>query len=227
VIFRDTARLPCSSHLGLSLALDHVVRLRPRRLLDIGVGFGKWGFLLREALDYVEGRVEREQWTVRIDGIDAHRYESPLLDWVYDDVRIADALDVTDELAGYDVVVIGDVIEHFEKEQGVSLLDALLRQNRNVVLTTPLEFFEQHREDNPYEEHRSHWRIDDFARWAFDYDVAGGFQIVVALAGRGATEPQLADARASRIAYGTPLLARRGAAARVVKQLLRSVLRGH
>ena len=217
--------MPCSSHLGLSLALDHVVRLHPRRVLDLGVGFGKWGFLLREAFDYIDGRIDREEWTVTIDGIDAHRYDSPLLEWVYDNVRIVNALDVVDELAGYDVVVIGDVIEHFEKRQGILLLDRLLRQNRNVVLTTPLEFFEQRREENPYEEHKSHWTLDDFAGWVFDYDVAGGFQIVVALAGRGATEPQLADARASRIAYGIPLLARRGAAARVVKQLLRPLLR--
>jgi hypothetical protein len=212
--------------LGLSLALDHVVRLHPRRVLDLGVGFGKWGFLLREALDYIEGRIEPGQWAVRIDGLDAHRYDSPLLAWVYDDVRIANALDVVDELVDYDVVVIGDVIEHFEKEEGVALLDRLLRQNRNVVLTTPLEFFEQRREDNPYEEHRSHWTIDDFGRWVFDYDVAGGFQIVVALAGRDANEPQLADARASRFAYRIPLLARRGAAARVVKQIVRPLLRG-
>ena len=216
--------MPSSSHLGLSLALEHVVRLRPRRVLDVGVGFGKWGFLLREALDFMWGREDREQWTVQIDGIDAHRYDSPLLDWVYDDLRIADARDVIDELGGYDVVVIGDAIEHFEKDEGVALLDALLQQNRNVVLTTPVEFFEQRREDNPYEEHRSHWTVNDFGRWVFDYDVAGGFQIVVALAGRGANEPQLADARASRIAYSNPLLARRGAAARVVKQLVRSIL---
>jgi hypothetical protein len=208
------------------MALDHVVRLRPRRVLDLGVGFGKWGFLVREAFDYIEGRIEREEWTVTIDGIDAHRYDSPLLDWVYDNVRIADVLDVVEELAGYDVVMIGDVIEHFEKHDGISLLDALLRQNQNVVLTTPLEFFEQRREENPYEEHRSHWTLDDFARWVFDYDVAGGFQIVVALAGRGATEPQLADTRASRFAYRIPLLARRGAAARVVKQIVRPLLRG-
>lgn len=198
--------------------------MRPQRVLDVGVGFGKWGFLMREAFDYIEGRVERAEWRVRIDGIDAHRYESPLLDWVYDDFRVVDVLDVVDELTGYDVVVIGDAIEHFEKDQGISLLDALLRQNRNVVLTTPLEFFEQHRDANLYEDHRSHWTIDDFSRWVFDYDVAGGFQIVVALAGLGAEQPRPGDARASRIVYRIPLLARRGAAARVVKALVRPIL---
>jgi hypothetical protein len=198
--------------------------MRPQRVLDVGVGFGKWGLLLREAFDFIDGRVERGEWRVRIDGIDVHRYDSPLLDWVYDDVRIVNVLDIVDQLTDYDVVVIADAIEHFEKSQGISLLDALLRQNRNVVLTTPLAFFDQHRDDNPYEDHRSHWTLDDFARWVFDYDVAGGFQIVVALAGRGANQPQPADARASRIAYRIPLLARRGAGARTVKQVVRRLL---
>ncbi len=216
--------MPSSSHLGLSLALDHVVRLRPRRVLDVGVGFGKWGFLVREALDFVDGRLERQNWQVTIDGIDAHRYDSPLLDWVYDDVRVADVLDVVDDLVGYDVVLIGDMIEHVEKEQGIALLDTLLRQNRNVVLSTPYHFFEQEVPGNPFERHRSHWTIGDFSKWTFDYDIAGGFLIVVALAGHGAERPRPSDARASRIVYRLPFVARHGAAARALKGLVRRVV---
>jgi hypothetical protein len=216
--------MPYSSHLGLSVVLDHVVQLRPARVLDIGVGFGKWGFLTREALDFIDARVERDRWNTRIDGIDAHRYDSPLLDWVYDSVRIADVLDVTDELKGYDLVIMGDVIEHFEKDRGLQLLHSLLHQNRNVVLTTPMDFFEQEREDNPYERHRSHWQLEDFAPWTFDYDVVGGFLLVVALAGAGADYPTRSHSRASRVAYSSPFLARRGAAARVIKASLRKVL---
>jgi Methyltransferase domain len=197
--------------------------MRPRRVLDIGVGYGKWGLLVREALDFIDGRFQRDEWKVTIDGIDAHRYDSPLLDWVYDDVRICDVLDVADKLAGYDLVLMGDVIEHFEKEDGMRLLTVLLAHNRNVLLTTPLFYFDQEMEDNPYERHRSHWTMADFRPWTFDYDVVGGFLVVVALAGRGADQPRPADTRASRIAYSLPLLRHRGAATRVVKALVRSV----
>ncbi len=31
--------------------IDWLVELQPRSVLDIGVGFGKWGFLAREYLD--------------------------------------------------------------------------------------------------------------------------------------------------------------------------------
>jgi hypothetical protein len=215
--------VPYSSHLALSLALEHAVRLRPRRVLDVGFGFGKWGFLLREALDFIDGRVERNEWRVTIDGIDARRYDSPLPGWVYDDVQIGSVLDVVGELSGYDLVVMGDVIEHFEKAEGLTLLGTLLRQNRNILLTTPFHYFEQEVEDNPYERHRSHWTIDDFQQWTFDYDVVGGFLVVVLLAGRDADRPRAADTRASRIAYGLPFLRGRGAAARVIKSLVRSL----
>jgi hypothetical protein len=191
--------------------------------LDVGFGFGKWGFLLREALDFIDGRVERDEWQVTIDGIDTRRYDSPLSDWVYDDIRIGSVLDVAGELGGYDVVVMGDVIEHLEKTEGLSLLRTLLGRNRNVLLTTPFHYFEQEIEGNPYQRHLSHWTIDDFQPWTFDYDVAGGFLLVVLLAGRDADRPRTADTRASRIAYGLPFLHSRGAAARVVKSLVRSL----
>lgn len=213
--------MPYSSHAGLSLALDHAVRLRPQKVLDVGMGLGKWGFLLREALDFMEGRVERDEWQVRIDGIDARRADSPILAWVYDDVRIADVRDVVEDLPPYDLVVLGDVIEHFEKADGLNLLRVLLSRDRNVLLTTPLDYFEQEVEGNPFERHRSHWTIKDLQPWAFDYDVVGGSLLVVMLAGAGATWPRHGDSRASRLAYGIPLLRRRGSAARVVKGLVR------
>jgi hypothetical protein len=213
--------MPYSSHLGLSLALEQAVRVRPRRVLDVGVGFGKWGYLLREALDFIDGRVERDEWQARIDGIDARSYDAPLAAWVYDDVRIADVLDAAGDIEGYDLVVLGDVIEHFEKADGLALLRALLARNRNVLVVTPFFYFGQEVEGNPYQRHRSHWTIDDFRPWVFDYDVAGGAVVVVLLAGRDAVEPRSADVRASRVAYGVPFLRRRGAAARVVKSLVR------
>jgi hypothetical protein len=215
--------MPYSSHQGLTLALEHAARLRPRRILDVGSGFGKWGFLLREELDFIDGRVERDEWEVTIDAIDARRYDTPLSDWVYNEVRMASVLDVSGELGGYDLVVLGDVIEHFEKADGLSLLGTLLGQNRNVLLTTPFLYFEQEIAGNPYQRHLSHWTIDDFRPWTFDYDVVGGFLVVVLLAGQDADRPQRADTRASRIAYGLPFLRSHGSAARVVKSLVRSL----
>jgi hypothetical protein len=200
--------------------IDHVVRLQPTRVLDIGPGYGKWGFLVREALDFMPGRLDPEKWQVTIDGVDAFPYASPILDWVYDRVITGSALDLVDELRGYDLVILGDVIEHFEKRDGFRLLRALLTHNKNVLISTPLDFFEQEIADNPYEQHLSCWGEADFREWPDDYDVVGGSMIVVLLAGEGATVPSHADARASHLVYSMPGMARRGALAKSSKKAL-------
>ena len=52
--------MPTSFHHHISKMVDWVVRLQPRSILDIGVGFGKWGFLCREYLDIFQGRYARD-----------------------------------------------------------------------------------------------------------------------------------------------------------------------
>ena len=45
-----------------------VMSRNPKSVLDIGVGFGKWGYLFREYLDVYHGRVFKEDWLVNIEG---------------------------------------------------------------------------------------------------------------------------------------------------------------
>jgi hypothetical protein len=200
--------------------LDHLDRLRPSSILEIGPGYGKWGFLAREMLDWSAGRLDRASWTVRIDAIEAHPYETPLYEWVYDEVRFANALDVAGDIRDYDLVIMSDVIEHIEKDQGLRLLHQLVAANRNVLVSTPLDFFEQEVEENPHEDHVSHWTVADFDDLSADIDLAGGAALVVLVAGRGATVPTARRARVSRALQRVPGLARRGAIQRDLKRLV-------
>ena len=49
-------------------------QLRPKSVLDVGVGFGKYGYLFREYLDVWDMHsvrdYERRRWTTRIEGIE-------------------------------------------------------------------------------------------------------------------------------------------------------------
>ena len=200
--------------------LDHLDRLRPSSVLEIGPGFGKWGFLTREMLDWSDGRLTRDRWTARIDAVEAHPYETPLYEWVYDDVRIADVLDVADDLHDYDLVLMSDVIEHIDKRAAQQLLRQLTARNRNLLVSTPLDFFEQHVEENPHEDHVSHWTSSDFDEFTADIDTAGGAALVVLIAGRGATLPTARRARVSQALQRVPPLARRGSIQRDLKRLL-------
>ncbi len=213
--------MPASGHHILTLALNHVVRLSPRSVLDVGTGFGKWGYLIREALDFTSaGRYRREDWLVKIDGVDAFPTCSPLIDWVYDSHEIADVSSLPDDrLGGYDLVVMGDVIEHFEKQKGRMLLERLLRLDGCVIVATPSGFFEQGALlGNEYERHRSLWTVADFAGWPADIDVVEG-TLLAAVRGTG-HYPDDSRVRASRVVRHTPGLRGRTALATAAKTAL-------
>jgi hypothetical protein len=210
--------MPHSWHYPIGSVLDRVVRLQPGRVMDIGVGFGKWGFLVREALDWNVGRLERAEWRTVIHGVEAYPYSSPLHDWVYDEIIWSDVLEVVDRVAGYDLILMNDVIEHIAKDAALDLLRAFAARNGTVVISTPLEFFEQEIAGNDHEHHVSHWTMDDYDGFIFDYAVAGGAAMVVTLAGTDMRWPTKQDMRLSRLLYRIPGLASRGGVAELVKR---------
>jgi hypothetical protein len=161
--------MPSSDAWLIPHVIDIARRVRPSRVLDVGVGSGKYGFLLRDYLEVWEGRYGREDWETRIEGIEVHReYANPNWENVYDEVHLAN---VEDWLEGpapepYDLTLFCDVIEHFEKEAGGRVLEGLLDRSRYLIVTTPLKHHEQGALlGNPYEVHRSTWTRSDFARF--------------------------------------------------------------
>lgn len=77
------------------------------------------------------------------------------------------------EPRSFDCVVALDVIEHFEKEDGLRLLDAMERiARKKVVLFTPNGFVAQPpTPDNPHQLHRSGWTASEMR--ARGYEVVG------------------------------------------------------
>ena len=149
-----------------------------RSVLDIGCGAGKWGFLLRDLLDfYHRGVYYRRDWVTRIDGVEAFRgYENPVHAFVYDRVHWGDVVEVIDQLGEYDVIFAMEVIEHIPKEQGLRLVETLVHKcNRVVILSFPPEFddFGRHvleqkdAHENRHEEHVAVWAEDDIRAYGF------------------------------------------------------------
>jgi hypothetical protein len=149
----------------------HLLRqLKPQSILDVGVGFGKWGHLFREYTDILEAehdpaRYRRKHWRVRIDGIEGHAaYLTPMHRFLYNRIHVGDAAQLLPKLGRYDLIFLGDIIEHFDKPAGRTLLEAALaRAAKAVMVTTPK--FETAQEDlcgNELERHRSLWSAKDF-----------------------------------------------------------------
>lgn len=105
----------------------------PTTVLDIGAGNGKYGFLFREALDLDYGRFSG--WKTRIDAVEIESaYITPVHRYLYDNVYVEDWLTMTPDFT-YDLVFMGDVLEHF-KEWQRALLKAK-RYGKNVIVVAP------------------------------------------------------------------------------------------
>lgn len=165
--------MPSSRPNHIPAVLGIMLRLEPASILDIGTGFGKWGLLIREYTDIrlserEPERYDRENWRVQIDGIEGFpRYLTPVHDYVYDTVHVGDMRDVIEDLGRYDMILLGDVIEHIEKAEGEALLRKCLAHcSGAVVVSTPAVFTEQGEAcGNALETHRSFWRSRDFAQF--------------------------------------------------------------
>lgn len=145
---------------------QHIVSLlllmRPGSVLDIGPGAGKYGTmvkLLRERGLAVESLQAIE--------IDPGYIEQFKLREVYDVVQQGDAANLPDvgPDAAWDLVILGDVLEHFRKSRGVDLIDYLYYRAKYILLVVPIDYIQGAWEGHHAEAHISTWYPADFARY--------------------------------------------------------------
>jgi len=152
--------MPTSQHYQISKIMQLVITLNPNSILDIGVGFGKYGVLCREYLELMDGREDYHNFKRRIDGIEAFEdYLTPLHEFVYDNIYKGNALNVVEQLdTDYDLVLLIDVLEHFSKSDGKKLIDKLLKSHRGILISIPKYIgFQKDSFCNPYETHKGQW----------------------------------------------------------------------
>jgi hypothetical protein len=157
--------MPTSHYQKISTLVELIVLTNPKRLLDIGVGFGKYGVLAREYLELWDGSVSYGCWQRRIDGIEIHReYISPLHDYIYDTVYVGGAVDVLGTLKqSYDLVLLIDILEHLNHDEGRTVLERCQQMARNILICTPKDIGRQGQMfGNPFEAHISQWEREDF-----------------------------------------------------------------
>lgn len=189
--------MPSSRYDHIPIVISVVRQLDPSSLLDIGVGFGKWGHLFREYLEIVKSEVDparyrRQNWRIRIDGIEGHLpYITPAHEFLYDKIHIGDMRELVEGMGSYDVIFLGDVIEHVSKEDGVTLLRRCLSHARlAVVVSTPADETNQGALcDNPLEIHRSTWNQDDFKRLGNTVGTVTRDSVIVAVILKDGTPP--------------------------------------
>jgi len=156
--------MPVSRPQHLSYLSNIILEIKPKTILDIGVGFGLIGMIFRQYTDIWNGNYKKENWQTRIDGIEIFKdYIGDIQLNIYDKIHIGNALDVLPNLDKYDLIYAGDVLEHFTKEDGWKLVKLLREKGKNVIIVTPKVVSKQGAAfNNVYETHRSQWTEDDF-----------------------------------------------------------------
>ena len=159
--------MPTSYHGYITDVVEEVRKLQPKTVLDIGIGFGKWGHLFREYLDVMNGRVFKKDWTTKIDGVEI--FEPYIMDHqrnIYDTIHIGDILKVIDSLPQYDVIFTSDVLEHLPKEQGLELVQKVRRKCKHFIAAVPMGDVWLNSQGsmygNDHEAHISSWASKDF-----------------------------------------------------------------
>jgi len=157
------------------LDLNEVAKGKPIPLpeftiLDVGMGFGKWGFLIRDTFDSGTAQnFKKKDWKINITGVETFtKLITPVQKHLYNKIIKKNIFDSIDELVKYDLVIMGDVIEHIEKQRAYKLLDELFKHTDNILVSTPLGFMPQGAwAGNNNETHLSGWEPADFK----DYNV--------------------------------------------------------
>ena len=159
-----------SSFINQLPAIIHVIqKLKPKTILDIGKGFGKYGFLIHEyagidntkKIDAVKSL--QAQSNILVDAVEVDEdLMLPHLEQLYNTIYFGNILLKYKDLPAYDLVLMIDIIEHINKEEATLLLKHLLQLGNKIIIATPIKFFKQELYKSEFERHISHWTLNDF-----------------------------------------------------------------
>ena len=150
---------------NIPVILDIILFLKPKRVVDIGSGFGKFGLMTREVL--LASRAESDKDLLPKDNIiidsveeSEYFYSKKIHESIYNNTYKEDALNISNEFyEKYDLILLIDVVEHWNKEVAIKFINSI---NTNILISTPkkVHFFK----DKYYgsREHISQFTKEDF-----------------------------------------------------------------
>lgn len=172
--------MPFSQSSQMSTIIGWVEALKPRSILDVGIGMGQYGLLLRNNLENVnlfqiEGdrgwQRSKNNWQIVIDGIEGLAgCLTPVHEWAYSRIMIGEAMTLLNSMSTgqYELVMAINILEHLDRADGLRFLAELQRvASRAALVCTPKTFCPQNIPANPDENHLSVWSSEDLAANGF------------------------------------------------------------
>ncbi|MFQ3609326.1 MAG: class I SAM-dependent methyltransferase [Chloroherpetonaceae bacterium] len=149
-----------------NLSIEYFIRLEQEvlsageSLLDVGCGSNSPIRFFSKKLKYAVG----------VDGF-LPSIEKSRANQIHHDYKQANLMEIDSvfEPKSFDTVLASDVIEHFEKADGLKLLEKMEKVARKkVIVFTPNGFQPQGEfENNPYQLHRSGWTVEEMQSLGF------------------------------------------------------------
>ncbi len=176
--------MPCSRPSALVHMCNRIIDKNPMSVLDIGIGFGKFGFLAREYTDVRLGRYFN--WQTRIDGIEIFdKYVTPLQRQVYDNIYIGNVIDILPTMGKYDMIICSDMLEHLNENDGVFLLDAIEKKSEFAMIVTPVRVLQQEAiYNNEHERHISSWPKETLSKLGEVFQLENTYVLEIASSGQ-------------------------------------------
>jgi SAM-dependent methyltransferase len=153
-------------------AIIHIIeKLAPKNVLDIGKGFGKYGFLIHEYVG-IDNKKKldpkkslKDLSHILIDAVEVDEdLILPHLSHLYTTIYFGDVLKLYKDFPVYDLILMVDIIEHIDKKEALNMLKYFLKNGSKILIATPKLFFEQELYESEFEHHVSHWTINDFEK---------------------------------------------------------------
>ena len=161
--------MPISRATNIPTICEKIINIKPKTVLDVGCGFGMYGFLAR-----IYGSIWNDNITIKeyqnwrnlmtVDGIEIYsKWITDLQKLIYNKIYIGDMRDLIKEVGNYDMILFPDSIEHLKKEDGLKVLKIAREKAKTVIISTPNYFYEgKSKGGNEWEKHLSVWPDEDF-----------------------------------------------------------------
>lgn len=164
--------MPTSDPKIITPVCEAIKIINPKKALDIGVGFGKWGALIREYTDIWNWRFYESEYQTEIHGIEPFEkyHESPNYrhyDQVYKETIWENLVTSSHS---YNLIIMMEVLEHLPKDEGFKVLEWLLERTDHLIFSYS-NIHQKNVRDNPLEDHVSKWELEDFDRYDAHKDI--------------------------------------------------------
>jgi len=169
----------------------HRTHARIQCILDVGIGWGKYGLLCREYLSGYDAMKNEEDWKLQLDGVEVcHQYIKTYIRTLYTHVWPLDIREFCDKPEtwihpwAWDMILMIDILEHIPKEDGHKVLNVLKQYSRWILISTPTVLVPQNiKLYHEQEQHVCVWSLEDFESYNMDEVIENNRNLIVVLRG--------------------------------------------